>query len=516
MGSARPKISCMSALAPIIVLFAIACTAIAQVPLVQLSTDTFSNTDSLHSTEIEPDTFAWGSTIVATFQVGRAAKGGASDTGFATSTDGGLNWVSGFLPGISKAENPDNPYDRANDPGVGYDAKHGVWLIVTMPWSAAKEGKQPRPPVPIPAAVVSRSFDGINWENPIVATPDVLSSDKPWIACDNFPSSPFYGNCYISWDIPRQGGLIQMNTSSDGGLTWGPSLATPDNAGGIGGQPLIQPDGTVIVPFINFKPKQIAAFRSSDGGASWSTMVKISKSITHTVAANMHIIPEPSSEIDRKGRVYVVWQDCRFRPGCTSNDLLISSSLDGILWKSPARIPIDALDSNVDHFIPGLAVDPTTSAKRAHLALTYFYLSEANCTVQTCDLNVGFVSSSDSGTTWSTPLQLAGPMKLSWLPTKNKQPMFADYISTSWVEGKAFGVFPVAQKKVGTSYNMAIYTNRIGLPLEGDQRHSGLADTSLLFPAFDGLGNSADWLDFLDADPRNLYAPTTSEILAAY
>jgi hypothetical protein len=40
-------------------------------PLVKLSTDTFHNSDSEHKTEVEPDTFAWGSTIVSTFQVAR-------------------------------------------------------------------------------------------------------------------------------------------------------------------------------------------------------------------------------------------------------------------------------------------------------------------------------------------------------------------------------------------------------------------------------------------------------------
>jgi hypothetical protein len=39
--------------------------------LVQLSADPYTNPTSQHQTEVEPDTFAYGSTIVAAFQAGR-------------------------------------------------------------------------------------------------------------------------------------------------------------------------------------------------------------------------------------------------------------------------------------------------------------------------------------------------------------------------------------------------------------------------------------------------------------
>lgn len=42
-----------------------------------------------------------------------------------------------------------------------------------------------------------------------------------------------------------------MSASTDGGLTWGPAANTGDNATGIGGQPVVQPNGTVILPAAN-------------------------------------------------------------------------------------------------------------------------------------------------------------------------------------------------------------------------------------------------------------------------
>src|SRR5690349_3004361 len=73
--------------------------AYANVALTQISSDPFTNTSAQHATEVEPDTYVQGSTIVSAFQVGRVNNGGASDVGWSTSSDSGATWTSGFLPG---------------------------------------------------------------------------------------------------------------------------------------------------------------------------------------------------------------------------------------------------------------------------------------------------------------------------------------------------------------------------------------------------------------------------------
>src|SRR5579863_2735721 len=167
------------------------------VALVKLSTDTFTNTTSQHATEVEPDTFSFGSTIVAAFQVGRFFDGGSSDIGFATSTDGGTTWTNGYLPGITNIQAAGNPYDRDSDPAVAYDPLHGVWIISSLPIVDSAKA--------IPAVIVSRSTDGINWDNPVSVGGNVTSSDKDWIVCDTWSTSPHYGNCYVEWDNPANG-----------------------------------------------------------------------------------------------------------------------------------------------------------------------------------------------------------------------------------------------------------------------------------------------------------------------
>jgi hypothetical protein len=140
----------------------------------------------------------------------------------------------------------------------------------------------------------------------------------------------------------------------------------------------------------------------------------------------------------------------------------MSTSGDGSTWTAPARIPIDATSGGVDHFIPGLGIDPATSGGTAHLGLTYYYYPQANCTAATCALFVGFISSSDGGTTWSAPTPVAGPMSLSWLPSTDSGLMVADYIATSFSGGKAYGFFAVAKAKSGSKFDEAIYTAQSG------------------------------------------------------
>src|SRR6516165_6852004 len=91
--------------------------AFANVSLLQLSSDPFTNSTSQHATEVEPDTFASGSTFVSAFQVGRFFNGGATDIGFARSGDGGATWgPPGFLPGMTFSSNAAVPYERVSDP----------------------------------------------------------------------------------------------------------------------------------------------------------------------------------------------------------------------------------------------------------------------------------------------------------------------------------------------------------------------------------------------------------------
>ena len=395
-----------------------------------ISIDKFTDPDTQHRSEVEPDTFSWGNTIVSTYHVGRRPPPGwgSAAIGFSTSTDGGKTWTYGYLPGLT-VNYKGGTYYGAADPSVAYDAKHGVWMISTLPLVD-----------PIGDVAVSLSTDGIHWGNPIPID-TTHDDDKNWTVCDNTATSPFYGNCYTEWDAALSTGWVLMSVSSDGGKTWTAGKPTADHAGGLGGQPLVQPNGTVVVPFEGFG---IDTFSSTDGGKTWSASKTIATLTSHADAAirNPNL---PSAEIDASGKIYVVWADCRFRSGCAENDIVMSTSTDGNTWSSPVRIPIDPTSSTVDHFIPGIGVDHSTSGNTAHLTLLYYYYPVSNCSSSTCQLDVGFVGSNDGGGTWTAGKKIAGPMQLSWLPDSDLGPMVADYVSVSYTNGHPWGVFAVAE-----------------------------------------------------------------------
>ena len=193
-----------------------------------------------------------------------------------------------------------------------------------------------------------------------------------------------------------------MFTSTDGGRTWTEATVAP--ATGLGGQPLAQPDGTVVVPYSgNFNSVALARVRRRRRDLHRPVHGRGTTDHSGAVHAGTCRCRRPRST--RTARVYVVWQDCRFRTRLLDerhrHEHVERTASD--LVRGPVRIPIDGLRSTVDHFTPGIGVDPTTGGESAHLALTYYYFPTDACTLDTCELFAGFVSSTDGGASWSAP-----------------------------------------------------------------------------------------------------------------
>jgi BNR repeat-like domain len=438
--------------------------AVAAAPVVvRVSSDPYSGAAEQHRTEVEPDSFAAGSTLVSAFQAGRRYSWGGANIGWATSSDGGHTFESGFLSGITVAAG--GQYLAAGDPSVAYDLAHQTWLISSL-------GVAAPPSVLATELFVSRSPDGLHWSDPVTVARAGPSGglDKNWTVCDSSRASRFFGHCYTQFMDYLADVRLKVSTSTDGGQTWGPPRETKRRGGGWGGQPVVQRDGTVIVPFLGpglgdpyIANNFIGSFRSTDGGESWSAPRTISQ-IAYHPPLGMRAPPAPSAEIDRGGNVYVAWHDCRFRAGCAANDIVVSKSADGLKWSEPTRVSIDSVNSGSDHFIAGLAVDPYSTGDHARLALTHYSYPHAACTPARCRLTVGFITSTDGGASWGKPGELAGPMRLDWLPDTTWGRMVGDYISTSFLHGRAFPFFAVASApQPDGSFDQAIATAAGGL-----------------------------------------------------
>ena len=427
--------------------------------LTPVSSDPFTNSGSYHATEVEPDTYAAGSTIVGAFQAGRTFNGGSSDIGWVTSHDAGRHWSRGFLPDTVSSG---GPYARISDPAVAYDRKHRTWLISGLTVSAATVGT---------GVVVNRSADALHWSKPVRAYAVAANgfADKDWITCDNTPSSPHYGSCYAEFDLASAGDLVMMSVSVNGGRTWRAPKPAADKANGLGGQPLVQPDGRVVVPYLGFGSSEfIGSFVSDNGGASWSAHHVVSAVHMAVDAGGIRNEPLPSAQEDTSGKVYVVWDDCRFRAGCRSNDIVLSTSKNGTAWTPVVRIPLGSVAGAADHMIPGIGVQPGTSGSRAKIAIYYYYYPDNACDLKTCRLDVGYVSSVNGGKTWGTPIQVGGPTLLGRIAPTSIGRMVGDYIGTVIASGRAFALVAVGLPAAGhQEFNEPMTVVTRGEPVTG-------------------------------------------------
>jgi hypothetical protein len=412
----------------------------------QLSRDGSADFAAQHETEVEPDSFSFGRTIVTAYQVGRfASGGGAAALGWATSRDGGGTWRSGVLPTTSPA---------VSDPAVAYDAVHRTWLVTFV---ALTRGTVD--------VYVSRSPDGLAWGAPvpvaIAPSPDA-DYDKEWVVCDNGAASAFRGRCYVSYlDVGST--TIVTRASTDGGLTWRAPVGTraglPDGAFVNGAVPVVRPNGdlvvveTVFAPFSGSEGDFVAATRSTDGGASFSAATHVSALRTEN-PVGMRAPPLVSADVDLSGAVRVVWADCRFDDQCRSNDVVVAVSRDGVSWAPPVLVPTGVHTARVrtDAMLPAVAVDGTS------VAVAYYTLPQPNgCAQYSCrGLDAWVVV--QRGGRWARPQRISPQaMPLAWLADGGIGAMVGDYVSVSWSGGRPFAVVALATEPEAGTLRQAVY-----------------------------------------------------------
>ncbi len=404
----------------------------------RLSRDPYRDPVGQHESEVEPDSFTFGRTTVATFQVGRQFEGAATNIGFAVTTDDGLTWHSGLLPGLTHASVPAGVNERASDPVVAFDARHSTWLISSL---ALGEG--------ITRLAINRSPDGATWSGAVNAAEESgaggeegVAFDKNWVACDNTQASPFYGRCYLVYTHSAARDTLTVQWSDDGGLTWSAGVDIGVRPG-VGVFPAITPTGELVVAYLwELQAFAIGASTSTDGGATWSAPVRIADVAATCGVRGFRGFPLPSADVDPTGRVWVTWHDCE-SPGSTTSAVFVSTSSDGTTWSAPV-----AVTRGRQAVLPAIGIDPGTG----RVAIAYMRSVAAG-------MDVELVESTATG--WSAPRRLsAQSMPLAWMPNTTSGRMLGDYISVHYARGRPLVVWVLANEPVGKSLRQAVYATR--------------------------------------------------------
>jgi hypothetical protein len=420
---------------------------------VKISQDPYTDPAAQHRTEVGPSMVAHGDTIVSAFQVGRFQGTGSDNIGWATSRDAGKSWQHGFLSGTTTLVG--GPWPAVSLAVAAFDEKHKTYLIAMMPFDSGGNGR---------GITISRSEDAMHWSAPITAATSA-GTNGHWLACDNSRESPFYGNCYdayLDYTSPTANYNVLV-VSKDGGKTWSAPVLSPDTLAGLPTSLAVQPNGNFVVLGRNAGPNgdQQYAIPSANGGATLEPSVYITtQQFDYPYLRSDPIL---SSAVDGDGVIYVVFPDCRFKPGCPfvlfpTNDLVMTTSTDGTHWSTIQRIPIDPVTSSVDHVIPGLGAFSGdrefggdegyggSHESRTKLALTFYSIDNGTlCVPANCDLNAAYISSDDGGKSWHKAHKIAGPMMQTWLASTYAGQMVSDYLTVAFVHGQPFGTFALAR-----------------------------------------------------------------------
>ena len=330
--------------------------------------------------------------LLATYQEGQYADGGAIGTGYATSFDDGGTWSSGNLPGVSTAVG--GTYPRAANPRGTFGPNGQAYVVSQVLDPAAC----------LSGLAVNVSVDGgLTWADPTFPVQDTgcgTQDDMTGIAVDTFPASPFFGRIYVVWDrIEPTGQPVMVASSPDGGATWSPPVqVTPAGVSGTAPTPLVQPNGDLTVYYPQPAAQVETVQTSPDGGATFGAPVTVSSFDAADppgfLAGNGQGMGDAAVD-PVTGDLYVVWPDRRY-DNWGLNAIVMSKSTDGgATWVGPLLLS-GAPVNPIDRFTPGIG------AYGGYVAVTWYHLFHDS--YGNLSLNRGFTYSGTNGATWSKAL----------------------------------------------------------------------------------------------------------------
>lgn len=268
---------------------------------------------------------------------------GTGISGFYASFDGGRTWpCQGQLDLSAHGEY------SFGDPGQVFDTRGSAYYATL----AFPSDLEPDEPLAHADVFVAKSDDGgchyttaVRLDQP----KPQATNDKPAIASDTGPKSPYRDNLYVVWTESRPGtaDAILFSRSTDHGATWSTPFELSSETGSRRGERQgsavkVAPDGTVLVAWLDSatptRGQRIAI--SGDGGRTFSIqdaqaapVTDDSKPLPGTSFREARAFPAAAT--GPRGGLYLAWGSHTNGHG----DVVLTSSLDrGRHWSRPATV----------------------------------------------------------------------------------------------------------------------------------------------------------------------------------
>jgi hypothetical protein len=241
---------------------------------------------------------------------------GDGTCGSSFSGNGGSSWTdstipNGFTRGTAFGNVARQYWQAGGDTSVAWDSRGNAYMACQV---FMRPGHVTNNPDTSSAVYIFRSTGdaGASWNftgHPAVETfassqdTGLPLNDKPYMAIDNNPNSPFRDRIYLAWTVfaTNGTGYIFDAFSKDYGQTFSspvlvsttsPSLCNPGNLptphgtcnNNQGADPFVGPDGALYIAYSNFNTTttgndnhfQVLLNKSTNGGQSFSAPVKVS------------------------------------------------------------------------------------------------------------------------------------------------------------------------------------------------------------------------------------------------
>jgi hypothetical protein len=217
---------------------------------------------------------------------------------------------NGFTRGTAFGNVARQYWQAGGDPSVAWDSRGNAYYACQV-FLRGPAGLTNNPDQSSAVYVFRSNGDaGASWNftgHPAIETFDTtgtILNDKPYMAVDNSPTSPFRDRIYVAWTIFAADGTAYIFAahSNDYGQTFSspvlasttsPSLCTnklglPTPKGTCnfnqGADPFVAPNGTLYIAYSNFNTTvtgrdnhfQVLLTKSTNGGQSFSAPVKVS------------------------------------------------------------------------------------------------------------------------------------------------------------------------------------------------------------------------------------------------